>query len=147
MILDTLENADLYASLHPAFAAAFAFLRRPDLGSLEKGRNEVDGDRLYAMVVKGPGRGREGAKMEMHRKYIDIQFTFAGTDEIGWRTVAECVGGKGYDEAKDVELFDPAVDCWVKTKPGSFAIFFPEDAHAPMAGQGDLHKVVMKVAV
>lgn len=147
MILDTLENADKYAKLHPQFAAAFAFLRRADLASLDKGRHEVAGDALYAMVVKGPGRGREAAKMEMHRRYIDIQYTVAGTDEIGWRTVCECVGGKGFDEAKDCELFDPAVDAWVKTKPGSFAIFFPEDGHAPMAGVGDLHKVVMKVRV
>jgi biofilm protein TabA len=35
----------------------------------------------------------------------------------------------------------------VATPPGTFAIFFPEDAHAPMAGEGLIHKVVVKVAV
>jgi biofilm protein TabA len=30
---------------------------------------------------------------------------------------------------------------------GSFGIFYPEDAHAPMGSDGPLHKVVVKVAV
>jgi beta-galactosidase beta subunit len=30
---------------------------------------------------------------------------------------------------------------------GHFAIFFPEDAHAPLAGEGHLVKAVVKVAV
>lgn len=52
MILDTLENADLYANLHPAFAAAFALLRREDLASLPEGRHDIDGDASYAWVAK-----------------------------------------------------------------------------------------------
>jgi beta-galactosidase beta subunit len=30
---------------------------------------------------------------------------------------------------------------------GSFAIFFPDDAHAPLATTGEAHKLVVKVAV
>jgi beta-galactosidase beta subunit len=30
---------------------------------------------------------------------------------------------------------------------GHFAIFFPEDAHAPMAGEGPMYKLVAKVEV
>jgi len=30
---------------------------------------------------------------------------------------------------------------------GSFAIFFPEDVHAPLGTDGFIHKVVIKVAV
>jgi beta-galactosidase beta subunit len=32
-------------------------------------------------------------------------------------------------------------------QPGSFAIFFPEDAHAPLSSTGRVHKIVVKVAV
>jgi beta-galactosidase beta subunit len=35
----------------------------------------------------------------------------------------------------------------VTVAPGSFGIFFPEDAHAPAAADGPIHKVVLKVAV
>ena len=38
-------------------------------------------------------------------------------------------------------------DAWLATKSGAFAIFFPEDAHMPLISAGQLHKVVVKVAV
>jgi YhcH/YjgK/YiaL family protein len=30
---------------------------------------------------------------------------------------------------------------------GQFAIFFPEDVHAPMIGEGEIKKVVIKVKI
>jgi beta-galactosidase beta subunit len=35
----------------------------------------------------------------------------------------------------------------VSVPRGSFAIFFPEDAHAPLAGRGALTKAIVKIAV
>ena len=35
----------------------------------------------------------------------------------------------------------------VDAPAGSFAVFFPADAHAPLAGDGDVRKAVVKVAV
>ena len=32
-------------------------------------------------------------------------------------------------------------------KTGSFCIFFPDDAHAPLVGTGNIHKIVFKLAV
>ena len=148
MILDVLENAQRYDSLHPRLAPAFDFLRRGDLAALPAGRHEVHGDRLYAVVVREEGRGREGAKLEVHRKYIDVQFSVEGTDLIGWKNISACAGpGDGYDDEKDIEFFSDAPDAWIATPPGTFAIFFPDDAHAPLGAEGPLHKVVMKVAV
>jgi len=37
--------------------------------------------------------------------------------------------------------------CWCPVPAGSFAVFFPEDAHAPMVSDGEVHKVILKVAV
>lgn len=148
MILDRLENADKYLALHAGFAQAFTFLRRCDLAELAAGRHEIDGDRVYAMVVKGPGRGTSGAKREAHRNYIDIQFTCHGADVIGWKPLSGCAGaGEGYMPEKDTELYAVEPDAWIPVAGGNFAIFFPEDVHAPMGAQGDLHKVVVKVAV
>ena len=145
MIVDRLDNARRYAAAHPLFARAFEFLRRKDLASLAPGRHEVDGDRLYAVVVKADAAGREKAVLEAHRRYIDIQFIVSGTDEMGWRPLVECKGSKGFDAAKDLELFtDPAV-AWCGVRPGDLAIFFPSDAHAPGGGTGPVHKVVVKV--
>ena len=147
MILDRLENAKLYFSLNPRFAAAFEFLRRKDLASLPAGRHEIDGSRLYALVETKPGRGRAGAKMEVHHKYIDIQFAIAGTDDMGWKAASQCRQPQGeFDAEKDRIFYSDAADVWVALPPGTFAIFFPGDAHAPLAGSGELHKAVVKVS-
>lgn len=146
MIFDHLENAKRYYALHPTFEAAFEFLRRKDLASLPAGRNEVDGDRLYAVVVRRQGKGKDAAQLEMHKQYIDIQFTVSGTDVIGWKTTSSCAKtGLGIDKVKDLEFFTARPDTWITTPPTTFAIFYPEDAHAPLGGEGELQKVVMKV--
>jgi YhcH/YjgK/YiaL family protein len=148
MIMGRLEQADDYLDMHPAFAKAFAFLRQDNLAELKEGRHEIDGDRLYALVIKVAGRTREEANLEAHRKNIDIHYTVSGTDEIGWKPTAECTEtDTAYDEESDAELFSDEPQIWTEVPTGSFAIFFPEDTHAPGVSDGDIHKVVLKVAV
>jgi biofilm protein TabA len=146
MILDVLENWRRYQGIHPAFAAAFEFLQRPDLAEMPQGRHEIDGDRSYAMIASTSGKGRDEAVLEAHRRYIDIQFTISGCDEIGWAHTPGCTGdGNGYDAIKDIEFFRDRPETWAIVRPGMFSVLFPTDAHAPLAGAGPLHKVVMKI--
>jgi YhcH/YjgK/YiaL family protein len=150
MILDRLENAARYYPLHAGFALACDYLRRTDFTKMTSGKHDVDGERLYVMVNKGPGRGRDGASLEAHRTYIDIQYTIAGPDEIGWRPLAACRQiDTPFDAGKDFALFSDRPEAWIAVPPGSFAVFFPDDAHAPMGADKncELLKAVMKVAV
>jgi biofilm protein TabA len=48
---------------------------------------------------------------------------------------------------KDYEFFTDEPQAWIRVCAGNFVIFFPEDAHAPLCGEGQVHKVVLKVAV
>jgi YhcH/YjgK/YiaL family protein len=150
MILDRLKNAERYYPLNAGFAPACEYLRRTDFTTMTPGKHEIDGERLYVMVNKGLGRGRDGAKLEAHRRYIDIQYTIAGPDEIGWRPLQECRQIETpFDTQTDFGLFADRPEVWVAVPPGSFAIFFPDDAHAPLGAATDcnLVKAVMKVAV
>lgn len=100
------------------------------------------------MVVRDAGKGRDEARLEAHRSYVDIQFSLGCTDVIGWKSTGACTQPAGqYDPETDLELFDDAPEAWIAVPPDRFAVFFPDDAHAPMAAEGELHKVVMKVAV
>ena len=145
MVLDRLEEADRYADLHPAFARAFAFLRSTDLLALASGRHEVDGD-LYVSIDDADGRGREGARLEYHRAHIDIQLTLDGHEEIGWQPLASCAGvGDGFDLSRDIGFCAGRPRTWLSLPPGTFAIFFPTDAHAPLAGSGRVKKAIVKV--
>ena len=148
MILDTLQRADRYIALHPAFRQAFEFLRQPDLSRLPSGRHVVDGDRLYVSIDQREGRGRDGARLEAHRQYIDIQLTIEGDEEIGWLPVDRCEAPEGpFDSAKDIGFYEDRPDTWLAVPAGRFAIFFPEDAHAPLAGRGLLKKAIAKIAI
>lgn len=146
MILDTLAQADRYSTLHPLFARAFDYLRRTDLGALTPGRHDVEGAQLFALVEDCAGRTRAEAQLECHRRYIDIQLVLAGVDEMGWRPLAECVApSTDYDAARDIRFFDDAPASWIATPPGSFCLFFPDDAHAPLVSAGRIRKVVLKI--
>lgn len=148
MILDVLENAHRYLALHQGFAQAFAFLRRPDLKELPVDTYEIDGKRVYAMVAKELGRKKEDALLETHERYIDIQLVLAGTDTMGWRPKSLCLQSAGaYDPETDLQFFTDEPDVWLPTQSGAFAIFFPEDAHMPLISSGQIHKVIVKIAV
>ncbi|TAN80249.1 MAG: DUF386 domain-containing protein [Gallionella sp.] len=148
MILDTIANAARYAALHPLFPRAFEYIRNTDLLSLAPGRYHIIGDDLFAIVEQMPGRTREMAKLECHRKYIDIQLVLEGVDEMGWKALSDCHEPVGdYSAERDIRFFHDAPDSWIATPPDAFCIFFPEDAHAPLVGEGNIRKVIFKVAV
>ena len=147
MILDRLENADRYAGMHASFAKAFAFLRQPSLAAMADGKHVIDGERLMVIMGKEPGKGERGTKLESHRKYIDIQYTLSGIERIGWKPAKECRVSTPHDDARDVAFYGDASESWVTVQAGTFVVFYPEDAHAPLAGDGTPHKAVVKVAV
>jgi len=149
MIIDDLANSAHYEQLHPLFPQAFARLRQlATQGDLPEGGIEIDGGRIHAGVTRRNGKPAADARVETHRRYIDIQYVVDGTDLIGWLPVSECRQPEGYDHAKDVEFYTDRPDVWFELGIGRFAIFLPHDAHAPMANEGrPLVKIVIKVAV
>lgn len=148
MILDVLDNAHRYLIQNKGFAKAIEFLLRPDLNALAVGNYEIDGARIYAIVTRDPGRKKEDALLETHEEYIDIQLVLAGTDTMGWKSKSLCSKATGkYDRESDVQFFADDPDVCIPVEQGSFVIFFPEDAHMPSISAGQLHKVIVKVAV
>lgn len=148
MILDTLSNLARYASLHPLFSEALAFIRNTDLNALGTGVHQIIDKQLFVIVEEAQGRSRAEAKLECHRKYIDIQLVLEGTDEMGWKPLAGCQRPvSDYNEERDIRFFNDTADSWISTPANSFCIFFPDDAHAPLVSTGTIRKLVFKVAV
>ena len=104
MILARLEQADRYLALHPDFPAAIAFLRGQPLSDLPQGRIEIAGS-MYALLSRSPARRRSEARLEAHRKYIDIQYVIAGVEEMGWNPRSRCRQPHGqYDAGRTLVL-------------------------------------------
>ncbi|MDD2932692.1 MAG: YhcH/YjgK/YiaL family protein [Methylotenera sp.] len=148
MILDTIANAERYLALHPLFAQVFTYMRNTDLQALACGRHTIIGDDVFAIVERVSGRTRESAQLECHRKYIDIQLVLNGTDEMGWKPLADCRNPvSAFNTASDIQFFHDVPASWVSTPTNIFCIFFPEDTHAPLIANQPIHKIVFKIAV
>lgn len=152
MIVDRLDNAGLYTSLGPRIAQAFEFLSRKDLASLPKGRNDIDSDQVYAMVQSYQPRPLDKIIWESHRKYIDVQYIVRGRERMGYVHLdAVKKVTSPYDAKNDCALYEADGDLITYTA-GMFAIFGPQDVHAPglapaNGAGGEVQKIVVKVAV
>lgn len=148
MIKDTLQNFRHFIKIKPDFNKAFEFLSRKDLANFPDGNYDITGRKLFVIFSHSKGKGVKKALLEIHRKYIDIQFIIGGKDLIGVKKTRECKNKLGsYEPDKDVMFFTDKPDKYLKLKAGDFAILFPDDAHAPLSGKTAVHKAVVKVAV
>ena len=150
MIIDTLDNATRYYNLHAGFKIAFEYLASIDLNGLETGTVDV-APGVKIIVAESEARTAEAAvkTFECHNQNIDIQLLINGIETMGWKPRKDCsnVQGDGYNETNDILFFEEVADTFFTLNPLQFAIFYPEDVHAPMIGQGLIKKLVVKVAI
>ena len=149
MILDTIDNAHLYASLHTSFAKAFEILRDSTMPRKGDGRYTVDGDKVYYMIQCCTTKPMSQGRLEAHRKYIDIQFLLSGQELLGYAPVKDLTVAEEYNPQKEIAFFNTPKDITkIKLEPGLFCIFFPDDAHLPcchLAEPAEARKVVIKI--
>jgi len=146
MILDNLRNAEMYYNMHPLFKEAFEYLRAIDFANAETGKTELQGKDLFVVVSDSGLKTEEDAKMEVHNKYIDIQLPVSMPETYGWKARAELKEAReAFNEEKDIQFFYDKGTTRVTAVPGDFAVFFPQDGHAPCIGEGTVRKVVVKI--
>lgn len=146
MILDSVKNSERYLSLNPRFKAVFDFLEQHDAWTLPVGRTDIEGDALFVNVSELDLKPVEEALSEVHDKYIDVQVVFGGEELFGWSERSACRKAKGeFDRSRDVQFFTDTPQTFYAVREGQFTILFPEDAHAPMLGQGHVRKLIFKV--
>lgn len=148
MILDALDNSQRVENLHPLFKKAFEYIKSTDFSQVADGTIELEGSRLTVTVASLCGKQKSEAAIETHKKYIDIQLPLLGVEKIGWKPGCQLQEESiPYNEEKDITFYVDRPTAFTKIYPGQFAIYFPEDGHAPGLGQGNIRKVIVKVAV
>ncbi len=149
MIIDALTSAEKYYGLHKNFKIAFDYINSTDLKTAENGIYDI-ADGIKVIVAEGEGKTNEVAleTFECHNQNIDIQFCIKGNETIGWKPRTDCKQPKGeYSDEKDVLFFTDKPDMYFNLKDGQFVIFYPEDVHAPMIGEGIIKKLVFKIRI
>lgn len=144
MVIDKLENFGQYVSLNPLFPQVAEFLATHDLASLEVGRITLQGNDLYINVAMGKPKSKEQSRLETHKYMLDIQIPVTDDEYMGY-TPTEDLPEAPYNTEKDVTKYDGLAESYIKVKAGMFALFFPQDGHAPGINPVGLKRVVFKV--
>ena len=145
MVVAPLTEFGIYVKLHPLFEKVEQALITLDFGKPGE-KIYVDGESVFAIPSFNRAKAREEALLEAHDKYIDIQVCLQGTETIGWRNRSSCHSPRApFDREKDIIFFADSPENYIKVPELHFAIFFPNDSHAPLIGDGFIRKVVFKV--
>lgn len=146
MIVTNLNNTERIETLHPLFKKLFDYVKTHDILNTPCGRIDIDGDNLYINNVNPECIPAEKQVLEVHRDYIDVQILLQGKETIGWKALEDSKEEvKPYEKEGDCALYSDTPTTWIHLVPGQLAIFFPEDAHAPVIGEGKIRKMIAKV--
>lgn len=146
MIIDKLENLEKYSALNPLFAQAIEYIKNNDLAAMPVGKVELKGSDLVVNIAQTKPKTKEEAKLETHNVFIDIQVPLSGVETMGYTPTADCKPADAcYSAENDITFFDGLADSYIDVHPGMFAIFFPEDGHAPGISTTGVKKVIVKV--
>ena len=109
-------------------------------------RDSLEEDALIVMVNEPAMKKPEKARMEVHDRFIDIHVPLSREEGFAWKDRSALEKpSEPFNMEKDAQHYDDAPDTSFTVKPGQFAVFFPEDAHAGCIGEGALRKLVIKV--
>ena len=147
MILDRIENADLYTSLNPKIAKGIEYIKSTDLVSLASGKYDIS-EGLRAIISEYNTKNIEDCRLESHRKYIDIQYIISVEELIGFAPLKNQPPSIAYNETKDVIFYEDDEVSYTKLETGMFAIYYPTDLHRPCVKNktsSPVKKLVIKV--
>lgn len=148
MIKAKLGDAKKYASIHRDFAMCFETLAEI-LKNFKEG--EIKRGDVRFLCQKYATKDAAEKKLEVHRKFIDIQFLVSGKEKVFFGDIGDFSVKVPYNAEKDAEFLDGDLRDFTLLRAGEFAVFFPEDAHKPGCKADDsaveVEKVVVKVPV
>lgn len=145
MVIDTIDKLSFYVGLNPLFQDIVDFLKTNDLNKLEEGKHFIKEKDLFVNIQVVKGKTKEEAKLETHRRMIDIQIPLSGEETFGFTPLCD-LPELEYNEEKDIIKYDGPADTYVTCKPGEMAIFFPQDGHAPcISNEPSIRKAIFKV--
>ena len=146
MIIDTLDNLAKYIGVNPLFKDVVEFIENNNLSAMEAGKYTIKGSDLFVNITTAKGRTPDQAVLETHRKMIDIQIPLDGPETYGYTPLCR-LPELEYNDEKDITKYgDLMAESFVDCQPGMFAVFFPQDGHAPCISMApEIKKAIFKI--
>lgn len=148
MIHDTLDHWQRYFTA-PPWQRVFEFLARLGPDANEEKKIVLQGEEMYASIMRYDTCGPEEAKLEAHDTFIDIQMSLVKSEGIDWYPRNILTVKTPYDHERDRTLYERPQETptRINNYPGRFTVLFPEDAHMPKQLTGAHPEQVKKVVV
>ena len=124
MIFDKLERLIQYKGLNANLDRLIDYALAHDFESLVPGKNGVDGDRCW--INSNVAELKPNDVFERHLEYIDLQIPIDDGEIITVRPVEELTW---LATDAETQLTQGPAGTLLDLAPGTFAIFFPGDAH------------------
>ena len=146
MIIDTLDNLAKYEAINPLFKDVVEFLKKNDLNKLETGKHFIKDKDCFVNITTAKSCTPDQAVLESHINMIDIQIPLDGPETYGYTPLCRLPEVE-YNAAKDASKYgDLMAESFIDCQPGMFAIFFPQDGHAPCISMApEIKKAIFKV--
>ena len=145
MIFDTLNRPAQYKGICAGLDKLIDFTLSHELNALPAGRNEIDGDNAWMNVNVAP-LVPETDLYERHLEHLDLQIPLDAGEIITVKPVEELE----WDFEGETGFTHGPAGTELHMVPGTFAVFFPGDAHncgISEAGQTSCRKLVGKARI
>lgn len=151
MILDTLEHIKNYKNVLHFMEEITAFIERAKSENLPKGRYELKGNDLFAMIQEYETKSVADGNLEAHKQYADLQYMLEGEEVIYASAVEKLSVMEDRTPKEDILFFqEQGGDVQAKLTKDMFGIYFPHDAHQPccyVSTPGYVKKIVFKIKI
>ena len=132
MIIGLLSDVTAQKSIFPAAVVrAIEALQKLDLLTIEPGRYELEGDKLFFLIQDVETRTFDESKSEVHGKYADVQMPLTATERYGYAlpqtglsAIEDCLESKDFAFYKTVKN-----EFFMDIEPGTFVLFMPKELH------------------
>jgi len=147
MLVDQLDSSGMYGGFGERIAVGLALLNEQSVRSAADGRYEVQGEDLFFIVQEYQTKPIEEGRLEIHRRYLDIQYIVSGCECIGYHPFEGLTEQTPYDNGKDIAFYKTnGALTQIRLRAGMFAIFWPHEPHMP-GRTIDIPETVKKIVI
>lgn len=128
--VNAMEFATQYAANKELWDKLFIFLRDTDLNSLQAGKHVIVEGRVWVNILEYTPKDAAHTKIESHKDFIDLQYTFEGQELMG--VAGHVIPTGEYDPIKDKTNYTTDEEVvYSPAAPDRFFLYFPCDMHQP----------------
>ena len=149
MIVGNIHNLDAW--LPEELRQAIEHIKAHVTDATEKGKPDIDGDRLFYLIAEDMTEPFAQRRAEYHARYLDIQIITKGQEGMTFSTLPHGTPDTDWLAEKDIAFLpEGEQEKTVVLSEGDFVVFWPGEVHKPLCAVGTpakVRKVVVKMLI